>query len=153
MQLPQGVSEWMGEVFKLAGTVLTLGLAVWGILKARVALDINVRRDIDGVGKRVKALETSCTQMTTQITALERQLAEARARDDAFHSRLGAVEEAQRSVADILRQAEQNLTSRVQEIKEALTGESARQRERIVRLETMSELRTKGLLKQEVEDA
>lgn len=75
-------------------------------------------------------------------------MAESRQRDDAIVSRVGAVEESTRSVELLIRSAQDTLRVQVQEIKDAVTGEQAKLRERVVRLETISELRAKGRLRE-----
>lgn len=135
-------------VVKLLGTFLAVAATIYGIIKARVTSDVTTRRDIDGVGGRVKSLESSRTSQDTRLGALERAMAESRQRDDAIVSRVGAVEESTRSVELLIRSAQDTLRVQVQEIKDAVTGEQAKLRERVVRLETISELRAKGRLRE-----
>lgn len=139
-------------ILKLIGTFAAGIAAIYGIVKARITSDVTIRRDIDGVGGRVGLLETSAATMAAQVMGLERYMGESRQRDDVIQTRIGAVEEAQRNVENLIRTGQQSIGQRVQEIKDAITGDQVKLRERVVRLETISELRTKGLLKQEPED-
>jgi len=152
LQLPGNEPFFTNNVegwLKLLGFVGAIAATVWATLKARVAQDINLRRDIDGVGGRASTLESDRTAHATKLQALESAAHESRTTIAALSGRISGVEEAQRSIEKIVREGSDNIAQKVAEIRDAVTGEQARMRERIVRLETISELRRMGLLKDE----
>lgn len=134
---------------KVVGFLVTVGLMVWGALKARVASDINLRRDIDGVGGRTASLETDRTNHSARLHAVETFMLEARQQQAFIATRLGAVEEAQRSIEKLVREGQSAMAQRVIEIRDVVAGEQSKMRERIVRLEVVNDLRRMGLLKEE----
>ena len=151
MQVPAGVEQpfftnnlegWL----KVLGVMATTVVAAWRIVKARVRDDIQIRHDINGVGERLKVLEQERSGIMTAIQSASDGVKEARANHEGTTSRLGALEESQRNVEKLVVAMEREIISHISDLKETVTGENVKLRERLVRLETISDLRKSGHL-------
>lgn len=133
---------------KIAGLLLTHGVVLWTIVKKKVASDVQLRNDINGLGSRVAALETDRTSHGTLLNSLDHTVQLGRQDTSIIASRVGVAEQAQRNIETLVRDGQAALQQRVLEIRDAVLGEQVNMRERIVRLEVVNDLRRLGLLKE-----
>lgn len=122
------LKDWVYIIITVGGLIFTFG---------RMTAKLN------GLGERVNTINTSCTQIGVRQEELSREQESSRADRARIHERLGSVEKQGESLRDTLTDVKVDIIAHIDEVKRVMMESDGRIRERVVRLETVSEIERK----------
>lgn len=130
---PFFTNDWMG-FFKILGMVAGFTVVVWGMMKGKLQGDIN------GVGDRVKQLELEKERVQERLDEVTFGVRESRQDRANLHSQVGEIKTAQGNLTDLIHEMQVNIIAEIQKTRDTVTEAHIKLRERIVRLETISQI-------------
>ena len=119
---------------KILGLLSTVGLMIWGMLKGKLQQDIN------GVGNRVAELEKLYERGDDTLAHVQLDIREGRSERTHMQTQIGEVRKAQETLDTTLREMQNAIVTEIHRTRDAVHETNMQLRERIVRLETISQL-------------
>lgn len=126
---------------KIVGMLLIICSATVALLRSNFVTTFSKRTEVDGVGGRVKTLEDGYASNKTKIENLDQQMRDERMAREALARELAAVRAEYSSLRDLLMAGKIELMKQLQDIQRSVDKEQIDLRERVVRLETLNNLK------------
>lgn len=120
-----------------------LGALIVAWIFAAAVLWTRQNSKINGLGRRVRTVEDSCSAMGGRMESLEREMAEHRRDVQEANRRLGYVEKAVENVGEAVRDGNTALGVQLHGIEKLITETDKRNSNRLVRLETVTKIEQK----------
>lgn len=120
-----------------------LGALIVAWIFAAAVLWTRQNNKINGLGRRVKGVEDSCSGMGGRMSSLERDMVEHRRDVQEANRRLGSVEKAVENVGEVVRDGNTALGVQLHNIERLITETDKRNSNRLVRLETVTKIEQK----------